>query len=434
VGFLGKMVGWAKAHPIWYGNQKSHENVLLQIRRSNVKMTVNIEAVKKAIAIPDFDQIKLLEIALTHSSYIYENPSLNRQQQDLQEREYRRLAILGDSILGAVVIDYLHEKFHNLNQGELTLWKSDLVRRNKAYEFALNLNLRQLCLLGRSEETKDESEQKDLFAEMFEALLGAIYLHFNRDFSPTRDWLVKHFIANAVDALLTDSSIGEQQLPADSLLAVSNMNADEATQLLWQMKRQIDSLVDGNEEFQQLLTWVKQKSLSVDSSYKPRKVRAFYLVLIRILGRAFARNFDPNRGGAKARQFATNFSRANDIALDLAFNANPNLSPANVLASIYAINFEPELKQALQKLQAEMPDPKEEKERFETWRKANGENWLKQLRLAIGHNLQFSDQQKDLLKQYYADNKLLLECIGAANVSSEVKDEILESLFLPKES
>lgn len=396
-------------------------------------MTINIQAVKKAIAIPDFHQTNLLEIALTHSSYIYDNLRLNRQQQDLQEREYRRLAILGDSILGAVVIDYLHQKFPDFSQFTLTEYKSKLVSRQNAYEFARKLNLRQLCLLGGSEKGKDESEQKDLFGEMFEALLGAIYLNFNRDFSPTRDWLVKHFIANAVDALLADNSIEEKELPADSLLAVSNMNADEATQLLWQMKREIDSLVDDNEEFQQLLTWVKQKSLSVDSSYTSRKVRAFYLVLVRILGRAFARNFDPTRGGAKARQFATNFSRANDIALDLAFNANPNLSPANVLASIYAINFEPELKQAVQKLQAEMPDPKEEKERFETWRKANGEKWLKQLRLAIGHNLQFSDKQKHLLKQYYDSNKLLLECIGAANVSSEVKEEILESLFLPTE-
>lgn len=397
-------------------------------------MAIDIDAVKKIIAIPDFNQTKLLEIALTHSSYIYENTKLNGQQQDLQEREYRRLAILGDSILGAVVIDYLHENLPNLNQGELTLLKSDLVRRNKAYEFARKLNFRQLCLLGGSEKGKDESEQKDLFGEMFEALLGAIYLNFNRDFSPTRDWLVKHFIANAVDTLLADTPIAEQQLPADSLLAVSNMNADEGTQLLSQMKLKIDSLVDDNVEFKQLLNWVKQKSLSVDSSYKPRKVRAFYLVLVGILGRAFARNFAPTRGGAKARQFATNFTRANDIALDLAFNDNPHLSPANVLASIFAVNIEPELKQALQKLQAEMPDPKEEKERFEAWRQANSQKWLEQLRLAIGHDLQFSDQQKDLLKKYYDANKLLLECIGAANVSPEVKEQILESLFLPKES
>jgi len=39
--------------------------------------------------------------------------------------------------------------------------------------------------------------QQDLLGEMFEAFLGAIYLEFQRDFYQLRNWLVKHFIANA---------------------------------------------------------------------------------------------------------------------------------------------------------------------------------------------------------------------------------------------
>ena len=86
---------------------------------------VDIEAVKKKIGIPDFKQTELLEIALTHPSRINENPALNRQQKDQQEREYRRLAILGDAMLSAVVIDYLHQQYSALNQGTLTNLKSD---------------------------------------------------------------------------------------------------------------------------------------------------------------------------------------------------------------------------------------------------------------------------------------------------------------------
>lgn len=173
-------------------------------------MSINIEAIKKLIGIPNFKQIDLLQIALTHSSYIYENINLNRQQQDLQEREYRRLAILGDSIFGAVVIDYLYAQFPHLNQGELTNWKSGLVSRQKAYEFSQKLNLRHYSLLGGSERGKAEIWQQDLFAEMFEALLGAIYLEFKRDFSHFRNWLVDGFIAEAVDDLLAEMT--EQQL------------------------------------------------------------------------------------------------------------------------------------------------------------------------------------------------------------------------------
>ncbi len=56
-------------------------------------MGVNLEAVKVAIALPNFQQTALLEIALTHPSYIYEDSKLNREQQDQKERQYRRQAI-----------------------------------------------------------------------------------------------------------------------------------------------------------------------------------------------------------------------------------------------------------------------------------------------------------------------------------------------------
>jgi hypothetical protein len=46
--------------------------------------------------------------------------------------------------------------------------------------------------------------------------------------------------------------------------------------------------------------------------------------------------------------------------------------------------------------------------------------------------LQFSEQQKELLKQYYKANKLLMDCINKAEVDPEVREEILETLFLPR--
>ena len=160
-------------------------------------MTIDIEAVKKAIRIPEFTRTDLLEIALTHPSKIYENNHLNRQQQGQQECEYRRLAILGDAMFGAAVVDYLHQYFTKLNQGSITQWKSYIVSRKQAYELGKILKLRQLCELGKSEKWKYETMQQALLAEMFETLLGAIYLEFERDFYEFKQWLVKNFIANA---------------------------------------------------------------------------------------------------------------------------------------------------------------------------------------------------------------------------------------------
>jgi len=51
----------------------------------------------------------------------------------------------------------------------------------------------RLCLLGKGERQRDEAEQIEMFGEMFEALLGAIYLEFERDFCKTKTWLLNRF-------------------------------------------------------------------------------------------------------------------------------------------------------------------------------------------------------------------------------------------------
>ncbi len=238
---------------------------------------------------------------------------------------------MGDSILGTVVIEYLYDRLPAENQGTLTNWKSELVRRNKAYEFARKLKLRRLCKLGQGDKFRDESGQIQLLGEMFEALLGAIYLEFERDFSRARNWLVDRFIAGAVDDLLTDTPISEEQFLADDVQAISLMNSDEAAEQLWQMKQKADALVAENEEFQQLLSWVNEKAISVGGSYKPVKVRAFYFALVGFLGCAFARNFDPTRNDRQVRNFPNSFNRAHDLALDLAFELNHKTDTGNIL-------------------------------------------------------------------------------------------------------
>ena len=72
---------------------------------------------------------------------------------------------------------------------------------------------------------------------MFETLLGAIYLEFERDFSRVRNWLVDRFIEDAVDNLLTETPITKEQLLTDDMQLVSLMNSDEAAEQLWLMKQ-----------------------------------------------------------------------------------------------------------------------------------------------------------------------------------------------------
>ena len=79
----------------------------------------------------------------------------------------------------------------------------------KLSEFAIALNLQQFCLLGKSLKGRPLNEQERLFAEMFQAVFGAIYLGLKRDFYKASSWLVKNCVADAVDKLFDDETDNE---------------------------------------------------------------------------------------------------------------------------------------------------------------------------------------------------------------------------------
>ena len=174
-------------------------------------MNLNISAVTEAIGIPNFNRKELLDIALTHPSYINENTNLTTQQKKQQEIEYRRLALLGDAILGAIVTDYLYRRLPTNDKGAISDFKSNLVNKKRLSEFACELNLRQLCLLGRNATEIEKHEQNRFLSETFEALFGAIYLEFERDFSRAGDWIVNLFIAPTVNEI---SNLIQQPSPS----------------------------------------------------------------------------------------------------------------------------------------------------------------------------------------------------------------------------
>ncbi|MBW4579590.1 MAG: hypothetical protein KME42_08470 [Tildeniella nuda ZEHNDER 1965/U140] len=163
-------------------------------------MSIDIEAVKRAMGLPKIEQCAIFENALLHPSYIYET-NLPRQVQDLKEKEYRRLAHLGDAVIGAIVTDHLYSSYPDLNQGELTEVKQCLVDKTQLAELADELNLHQLCKLGKSQQGQTPETQVRLFAEMFEAVFGALYLEFDRDFARSRHWLVERIREIAADLL-----------------------------------------------------------------------------------------------------------------------------------------------------------------------------------------------------------------------------------------
>lgn len=114
-----------------------------------------------------FHNPKLLSLALTHRSYIYETPGVEQNSNE-------RLEFLGDSILAFVSADFLFRTFVNLTEGELTDVRAVLVRTETLADFAREIELGKYLIVGKGEHNTVRGQR--VLASTFEAVLGAIYL------------------------------------------------------------------------------------------------------------------------------------------------------------------------------------------------------------------------------------------------------------------
>ena len=115
-----------------------------------------------------FKDKKLLENALTHSSYAHET----RHPEMCNER----LEFLGDSVLSIVVSDFLYKTFPKLPEGKLTRIRASAVCEKALSEFSRKLGLGEFLLLSHGEERTGGRDRSSIIADAFEALIAAIYL------------------------------------------------------------------------------------------------------------------------------------------------------------------------------------------------------------------------------------------------------------------
>ena len=110
---------------------------------------------------------QLLQLALTHSSYAYEQGNLPNNE---------RLEFLGDSVLGFVVSGHIFNAFHDLPEGELTKLRSAVVSAKALTIVAERLELQNHLLVGRDSLLMVGRARASILADTVEAVLGAIYL------------------------------------------------------------------------------------------------------------------------------------------------------------------------------------------------------------------------------------------------------------------
>ncbi|KKS38485.1 MAG: Ribonuclease 3 [Parcubacteria group bacterium GW2011_GWA2_42_14] len=131
-----------------------------------------------------FNSTDLLKQALTHRSYLNENPS-----SVLGHNE--RLEFLGDAVLELVVTENLYQKFPEKPEGELTSFRAALVNSKMLADVAVEIDINDFLLLSRGEAKDMGRARQYILANAFEALIGAIYLDQGYD-------TVKNFINNVL--------------------------------------------------------------------------------------------------------------------------------------------------------------------------------------------------------------------------------------------
>ena len=110
---------------------------------------------------------ELLERALTHRSFAYENGGLPTNE---------RLEFLGDSVLGLIVTDTLFREYPDLPEGQLAKLRAAVVQMKALAEVARELSLGSYVRLGRGEEVTGGRNKSSILADTLEAIIGAVYI------------------------------------------------------------------------------------------------------------------------------------------------------------------------------------------------------------------------------------------------------------------
>jgi len=114
-----------------------------------------------------FNDVALLQRALTHSSHAHEK----KTDQDNEQLEF-----LGDAVLGFLVSDSLCRQYPAFSEGELSKLKGFFVSSANLVRYAEQLDLGRYLQLGKGEEKTGGRSKQALLVDAFEAILGAIYL------------------------------------------------------------------------------------------------------------------------------------------------------------------------------------------------------------------------------------------------------------------
>ncbi|GLH57223.1 ribonuclease III [Helicobacter ailurogastricus] len=148
-----------------------------------------------------FKNQDLLQQALTH-----------RSVQAAQNNE--RLEFLGDAVLDLAVAEILFERFHDLQEGDLSKMRASLVNEKAFFKLALLLDLQKHIVVSAAEAHNNGQTKPSILSSAFEALMGVIYLESGLEVvrALMQDLLDLAYPDLSLQALFTDYKSALQEL------------------------------------------------------------------------------------------------------------------------------------------------------------------------------------------------------------------------------
>ena len=152
----------------------------------------------------NYKDIDLYVLALTHPSF---NADANTKHAD-----YEKLVFMGDSVLGFVCTDLIFKIREGMDQGNMSKLSSYLVKSASLANYARQIELQNYIRAGHSLNAEQISKSNKILEDVFEALVGAIYL--DQGIEVVSDYLsrfLKEDVENTDLSVLTDAKTRLQE-------------------------------------------------------------------------------------------------------------------------------------------------------------------------------------------------------------------------------
>lgn len=135
-----------------------------------------------------FQNLALLERAVTHRSWAFEQVALG-EDEEARSLQNESLEFVGDSVLGLAIAEQLYNLHPKASEGDLTLMKHSLVSTTTLAKVSQAICLGDYVRVGRGEEKTGGRRKQALLADTLEAIIGAIF--FDSGYVPARAFIAR---------------------------------------------------------------------------------------------------------------------------------------------------------------------------------------------------------------------------------------------------